>query len=98
MDKVIWSNNALSDLTEIAEFIEKDSPTYAQITVQKIYYKVFILETHPRIGRVVPEHGDENLRELIEGNYRIIYELANSEIQILAVHHSAKNLTFNNDD
>lgn len=89
MDKVIWTNNALSDLNDIAEFIEKDSPQFAELTVRKLYRKVEILKSHPKIGRVVPELEQENLRELIEGNYRIIYEIDNGHIYILTVHHSS---------
>ena len=70
MAEIVWTSNALTDLTEIGEYIATDSPKYAEITISKLYHKVEILTEHPRIGRVVPETEQENLRELIEGNYR----------------------------
>ncbi|MDW3197001.1 MAG: type II toxin-antitoxin system RelE/ParE family toxin [Cytophagales bacterium] len=92
MVEVIWTNNALLDLNEIGEYIAKDSPKYAEITVSKLYYKVEVLVEYPKIGRVVPEAERENLRELIEGNYRIIYEIAEDSIYIMSVHHSSQML------
>jgi len=47
----------------------------------------------PKVGRKVPERNDENIRELIEGNYRIIYELRGEErIEVLLIHHSSRTL------
>ena len=90
MVEIIWTSNALTDLSEIGEYIAKDSPRYAEITVSKLFHKVEILINHPKIGRIVPEAELESLRELIEGNYRIIYEIVNHKIFILTVHHSAR--------
>jgi addiction module RelE/StbE family toxin len=90
MDQLIWTGNALSDLDEIGEFISKDSPKYAGLTVSKLYRRPELLLQYPKMGRIVPEVDDENLRELIEGNYRIIYEIKNTTIFILTVHHSSR--------
>ena len=98
MAEIVWTSNALTDLSEIGEYIANDSPKYAEITISKLYHKVEILTEHPRIGRIVPETEQENLRELIEGNYRIIYEITNDGIFILTVHHSARILKLKNDD
>ena len=93
MAEVVWSNSALSDLTSIAEYIEDDSPKYAQITVGKIYERTGILESHPQLGRIVPEKEVETIRELIEGNYRIIYEIVDTTVYILTIHHSSRRLS-----
>jgi len=92
MAEIIWTNGALSDLYDIAQYIEKDSPKYAQITIGKLYYKTDLLLNNPKLGRIVPEADNENVRELIEGNYRIIYEIIKGQIFILTVHHSSRNL------
>jgi len=92
MDKIIWTNNALSDLNDIADFIAKDSSKFAEITINKLYNKVKILSNGSKLGRMVPELEQEHLRELIEGNYRIIYELDKEKIYILTVHHSSRML------
>ena len=98
MAEIVWTSNALTDLSEIGEYIATDSPKYAEITINKLYHKVKILIENPRIGRIVPETEKEDLRELIEGNYRIIYETINDKIFILTVHHSARILNLKNDD
>jgi toxin ParE1/3/4 len=47
----------------------------------------------PELGRIVPEKGDASIRELIEGNYRIIYEVKDPDrVEILLVHHSSRPL------
>lgn len=50
------------------------------------------LVDHPRLGRVVPEANEENIRELLYYNYRIIYRVASDRIELLSVVHGARNL------
>ncbi len=91
MVRVNWTDQALDDIENIAQFIEKDSPKYAHIQVQRFFDKVKILETHPHAGRIVPEINREDLRELIQGNYRIVYRVvADTLIDIITVHHSRR--------
>jgi len=91
MVKINWTNLALQDLNEIAEFISKDSIRYAQITVKYLFESPSLLKTHPKAGRIVPEFNEENLRELIRGSYRIVYRIVDkNRIDILTVHHSAR--------
>ena len=95
MVKLIWTEQAINDLENIGDYISDSSEKYAKITVKKLFDKTDILKKFPEAGRIVPEKNDENLRELIEGNYRIIYEIISPEqINILAVYHSARNLLF----
>ena len=94
MVEVTWTEQSLLDIDNIAEFIAKDSHKYAQI--QRFFKQVEILESHPKAGRVVPELGVDKIRELIQGNYRIIYEIiSESRISILTVHHSRRLLSNN---
>jgi len=91
MVEIIWTNHALADLESIASFIAQDSDKYAQLTIRKLFTKTDVLKSFPQSGRVVPEKNNTNIRELIEGNYRIIYEVVNeSVIYVLTVHHSSK--------
>jgi toxin ParE1/3/4 len=93
MVKVIWAERAIDDLTSIAEYSSRYSEKYASSIVSKLFNKVNILKKMPKIGRIVPEKNDENIRELIEGNYRIIYEIRGEDrIEILMVHHSSRPL------
>jgi toxin ParE1/3/4 len=49
-----------------------------------------ILRHTPYIGAVVPEVNRENVRELVRGNYRIIYEVESTAVSVLTVHHAAR--------
>lgn len=96
MVRVNWTDQALGDIENIAQFIEKDSAKYANIQVHRFFDKVEILLTHPRAGRIVPEINQDYLRELIQGNYRIIYRIVtDSQIDIITVHHSRRLLSNN---
>ena len=61
--RVSWSPEALDDVEAIAEYIERDSPIYARAVVQKLLDAARNLNTFPNAGRVVPELGDDTIRE-----------------------------------
>ena len=91
MVEVKFTIQSVSDLEDIAEYISKDSFFYASMQVQKLLKKTEILEHHPFSGRMVPELKIKTIRELIEGNYRIVYRIAgNKLIHILTFHHSKR--------
>ena len=95
MAVINWTHRSVDDLKNIAEFIEKDSVKYASLTIQRLLNATHLLEENPRVGRKVPEAGHKDkIREIIQGNYRIIYQIANEYlINILTVHHSSRKLT-----
>jgi addiction module RelE/StbE family toxin len=87
MVKVVWTDSAIYDLNDIGEFIAKDSERYAQLTVDRLFNSVDILEEHPRSGKMVPEFENDQIRELIRINYRIVYHLVDEyRIDIISVH------------
>ena len=93
MVKLIWTDQAINDLGDIGDYIGENSEKYAKLTVKKLFERPEILKTFPQAERIVPEKNEENLRELIEGNYRIIYEIVSADqINILTVYHSARDL------
>jgi addiction module RelE/StbE family toxin len=93
MVRLIWTDQAIDDLGDIGDYIAETSENYAKLTVQKLYDRAQILKTFPLSGRIVPEKNEEAVRELIEGSYRIIYEVISAEqINILTVHHSSREL------
>ena len=73
MTKVRWTPQAADDLEAIYEFIARDSPHYAQITVEGIIALIDRLEQFPLLGRHVPETSQADVRELIKPPYRIVY-------------------------
>ena len=92
MVKIVWTERSLTDLEDIAEYIAKDSEKYASLTIEKILNQTLILEKQPQIGRIVPELNNRRFRELIIGNYRVIYEHTKLTVNILTVHHSKRDL------
>ena len=82
-----WSPLAISRLSEVARYIALDSPVAAERWVNKVFAQVEKLSVFPERGRMVPEVGDKTIREIISGNYRIIYRLKDREISILTLRH-----------
>ena len=61
--------------------------------VAKLKIRTQVLKAHIHIGRIVPEINKVNIRELIEGNYRIIYKVVSKkQIDILTIHHSSRDM------
>ena len=88
---VIWSDPAKADLRSIHDFIAHDSSHYAKKMTQDIVAKTDILDELPRMGRMVPELGNETIRELSLYSYRILYEIKNQDVFVLAVIHKRRN-------
>lgn len=96
MAEVIWTESALKDIEEIALFISNDSYQYARLQVHQFFLKAQLLETHPLAGRMVPELNQYMIRQLLCGNYRIIYELEeNEKVAILTIHQQSRLLKNN---
>ena len=91
MVKVVWTDSAIFDLDDIGEYIAKDSERYAQITIERLFDSVDILEEHPKAGKMVSEFQNDKIRELIRGNYRIVYHIIDDfRIDIITVHNCAR--------
>lgn len=91
MVKINWTPQSQNDLISIAEFIAQDSKKYAKLHIKRIRERVRQLSEFPNSGRILPELDNPRIREIVLGNYRIIYLFVNAErIDILTVHHSAK--------
>ena len=88
--KLVWSDEALEDIESIATYIEKDSPVYAKSVVTKFFEKVEILVDNPKLGRMVPEMDNENIREIFVYSYRLIYELKANSIMVIAIIHGRR--------
>ncbi|MFW5700800.1 MAG: type II toxin-antitoxin system RelE/ParE family toxin [Cyclobacteriaceae bacterium] len=93
MVKLIWTELSTEDLKEIFDYIAKDSVRYASITVNKIYNRAQDIIDNPYVGRIVPQINIKVIREVISGNYRIVYKIINEyQVDILRVYHSARSL------
>lgn len=88
--RVHWTHNALDQLVNIYEYISLNSPTYAKQMVDRITRRSTQISEQPFSGRKVPEYQAEDIRELIENPYRIIYRVKKDQIDVLAVIHGAR--------
>jgi addiction module RelE/StbE family toxin len=92
MVRVDWSKPALTDLREIYDHIARDSRRYARATVEKITAATARLAQWPGVGEVV--HQFPTYREIIVGNYRLIYreDEPNRRVLIIGVIHGSRDL------
>jgi len=93
--RIIWSPLAVDRASEIADYIAQDKPSVAKKWIDTIFSKVEKLKSSPEIGRIVPEINDSQFRELIYGNYRIIYRIETKQISILTIRHGRQILPIN---
>ena len=94
MGQIRWTEKASANLEAIFEYIAKDSRLYAARYVKSLIRATGKLETMPFCGRIVPELDNPELREVVFGNYRIIYRVLGKEhaVQILAIVHGAREI------
>jgi toxin ParE1/3/4 len=90
MARIVWTEEALTWLNDIGNYLKELSPTAAVRVTQGIYKKTQLLIDHPQIGFRIVDIEDRDVRELLYGHYRIVYELRNGETAyVLAVFHSS---------
>jgi addiction module RelE/StbE family toxin len=92
MTGIVWTSKAREDLRAIRDYISQDSPTRANAFVSRLINSVDVLRDRPFLGAVLPELRREDMRELIRGNYRIVYRVKSSRVTVITVHHGARQL------
>lgn len=92
MAQVNWTKKSLKDLRAINDYISLDSSFYAARFISKLISRVDQLIEFPESGRMVPEKNVHEIRELIEGNYRIFYRLQKEKTTILRIHNAARRI------
>ena len=85
--KIVWSPLAVERASEIVDYISQDKPLAADNWINTVFTKVDQLKANPERGRIVPEINERQFRELIYGNYRIIYYIGTKQISILTIRH-----------
>ena len=83
--KVTWTEQAWGRLLEIERFVARDDPRAAARLVDKLIDRGDALVAHPERGRRLPEIPDSGLRELIVGNYRLVYRRTPKSVEVLSV-------------
>ena len=77
MVEIRWLKEAKDDLKYIYDYISRDSKRYAKRQVDKIFDRTQILKNHIQAGKIVEEISKREIREILVGNYRIIYRIIN---------------------
>ena len=90
MARLIWTEPALLDLDEIAEYIALDDPLAASRYVQKVFDRVERLEAHPQSGKRPPELPRAPYREVVVPPCRVFYRVEGGAVYILYVMRSER--------
>ncbi|MEH2383977.1 MAG: type II toxin-antitoxin system RelE/ParE family toxin [Nostoc sp.] len=95
---VYWTATAVENLSAIYAYIAQTSPQYAARIVDRITRRSEQIASFPLSGRIVSEFETEEIREVIEGSYRIIYYVKPEQIDVLAVIHGSQQITLSSVD
>jgi len=85
MAKLIWTEPALDNVEEIAEYIALSNPLAAKQLVKSIFDKVSRLESHPNSGRIPEELSEFSYREIVVNPCRIFYKIERDMVFILYI-------------
>ncbi|MGH7718298.1 MAG: type II toxin-antitoxin system RelE/ParE family toxin [Gemmatimonadaceae bacterium] len=87
-----WTEQATTQLGAIAEYISVASPVYAEQMVDRLVRRLDQACAYPESGRIVPEIGQTDVRELLEWPYRLIYRVRPDVIEVLSILHGRQEL------
>ncbi len=91
--RVRWTHSAEDHLNALHAHIARDSADYAKRMVDRLTGRSKQIADFPTSGRRVPEFDADQIREVIEGPYRIFYRIKSDQIDVLAVVHGAMDLS-----
>lgn len=92
MAQIKWTEPALNDLNEIAEYIALDKPGAAKKLVREVFQSTRRLREFPESGRTPPELENTHYREIVIGPCRVFYRVDNKMVFILYVMRSEREL------
>ena len=90
MTRLIWSPRSVRDLKSIHEYIARDSPLYASLVIQRLVGAPERLLDFPESGRVVPERGENELREIIVRPFRMVYRVGQDSVEVVTVFRASR--------
>jgi toxin ParE1/3/4 len=92
--RILWTAEAIADLEAIRDFIAEASPHYGNVMAARLVEAIDHLGQFPRAGRVVPELQREDIREVIHGTYRIVYQVHDPDdvVEVLTVFRASREL------
>jgi len=90
--RVHWTNTAVNHLRAIHEYAAQNSKIYADRLIDRLTRRSEQIGVFPHSGRIVPEYKRQDIREVIERPYRIIYRVKEQQIDVLAVLHGTQQM------
>jgi addiction module RelE/StbE family toxin len=88
--RVFWTDAALNQLEAIRDYLAQTSPDYSRRIVERLVNRSERIADFPRSGRMVPEYEIDEVRQVMEASYRIIYLIKENQIEVLAVIHTSR--------
>ena len=88
--RAYWTGAAIKHLSAIYDYIAQDSPVYAKRMIDRLTQRSEQIASFPLSGRMMTEYEAEDIREIIERSYRIIYRIKPEQIDVLAVIHCGR--------
>lgn len=90
MANITWTPQARRDLEAVEDYFLDVAPHYAPLVVDGLLESTARLDRFPNSGRIVPEMGDESLREVVWRDYRVIYRTRAARVEVLTVQHTSR--------
>lgn len=98
MKRIRWTKEAAEDLASIRQYIERDSPRYARLTMERLIRRAEEILDFPEAGRIVPELDRPDVREVILGTFRIVYQNLPDVVRIVTIFNSSMQLRLREED
>ena len=90
--RVHWTDTARDHLRAIHAYVARNSPEYALRVVDRLTRRSQQIAEFPLSGREAAEFGVPQIRQVVEGPFRIIYYIKPDQIDVLAVIHGAQQI------
>ena len=85
MGRVTWAPAALEDFRRIYLFLKQDAPGYARAFRDRVTRQARLLEQFPRMGQMVPEVDDPDVRQLRVQKFRLIYRVKGEDVEMYVI-------------
>ena len=89
MAQLLWTNNAHQQLDSIRTYIESNNSYFAERYINRMLRRIELLKSFPESGELQPQYRGSNVRQVVFGNYRIIFQSTTTVVRILAIQHAA---------
>jgi plasmid stabilization system protein ParE len=89
---IVWRDSAKEDFRDVLHYLSRYPTAYVDTWTEDLARKLRLLEAFPEMGRIVPEKEISHFREILIGNYRLLYIYLNNSITIVAIRHQSSQL------